>query len=69
MDVGFIWLVVGELIVITIVIIARLIFKKMEEKKVNKVLNFIERKSKDKDINDKFKECLEIIRENNKCER
>ena len=37
----------------------------MEEKKVNGILKYIEKKSKDKEINDKFKECIEIIKQNN----
>ena len=38
----------------------------MEEKKVNNILEYIEKKSKDKEVNDKFKECLDIIKQNNK---
>ena len=65
MDTGFIWLVVGEIIVIALVIIARIIFKKMEKKKINDILKYIDKKSKDKEINTKFQDCLDIIHKNN----
>lgn len=60
------WLVLGELVVIGLVFAIRYIFKKMEEKKVNNILDYIEKKSKDKEIDKKFKECMKIIEENNK---
>lgn len=60
------WLVLGELVVIGLVFAIRYIFKKMEEKKVNNILDYIEKKSKDKEVNKKFKECIKIIEENNK---
>ena len=60
------WLVLIEIIIISIILIIKYIFKKMEEKKVNNILEYIERKSKDKEIDKKFKECLEIIKENSK---
>ncbi len=65
MDNGFIWLIVGEIIVIAFVIIVRLIFKKFEKNKVNNILKYIDKKSKDKDIDDKFQECIDIIKQNN----
>lgn len=66
MDSNLKWLVIGEIIIIGIIFIARYIFKKMEEKKVNNILEYIEKKSKDKEVDKKFKECLDIIRQNNK---
>lgn len=67
MDSNLKWLVLGgELIIISIIFVGRYIFKKMEEKKVNNILEYIEKKSKDKEVNDKFKECLDIIKQNNK---
>ena len=57
------WFVLG---VIAIIFAIRYIFKKMEEKKVNNILDYIEKKSKDKEIDNKFKECMKIIEENNK---
>lgn len=66
MDSNLKWLVVGEIVIIGIIFIARYIFKKMEEKKVNNILEYIEKKSKDKEVGKKFKECLDIIKQNNK---
>lgn len=60
------WLVLGEVIIIAIIFAIKYIFKKMEEKKVNNILDYIEKKSKDKKIDNKFKECMKIIEENNK---
>ena len=57
------WFVLG---VIAIIFAIKYIFKKMEEKKVNNILDYIEKKSKDKEIDNKFKECMKIIEENNK---
>lgn len=65
MDNGFIWLIVGEIIVITLIVIVRIIFKIMEKKKVDNILKFIDKKSKDKNIDNKFKECIDIIKSNN----
>ena len=68
MDNPYIWLVLGELIIIAIIIIIKLIFNKLEDKKLDKIINFLDRKTKENKNNtmdDKFKECLKII-ENNK---
>lgn len=66
MDSNLKWLVLGELIIISIIFVGRYIFKKMEEKKVNNILEYIEKKSKDKEVDKKFKECINIIKQNNK---
>ena len=68
MDNPYIWLVLGELIIIAIIIIIKLIFNKLENKKLDKIINFLDRKTKENKnntVDDKFKECLKII-ENNK---
>lgn len=63
---GYIWLILIELVIIGLVFIIRYILKKIEERKVNKILKFIDKKSKEsKETEDKFKECLEIIKQNN----
>lgn len=63
---GYIWLILIELAIIGLVFIIRYILKKIEERKVNKILKFIDKKSKEsKETEDKFKECLEIIKQNN----
>ena len=68
LDNPYIWLVLGELIIIAIIIIIKLIFNRLENKKLDKIINFLDRKTKENKNNtmdDKFKECLKII-ENNK---
>ena len=68
MDNPYIWLGLGELIIIAIIIIIKLIFNRLENKKLDKIINFLDRKTKENKnntIDDKFKECLKII-ENNK---
>lgn len=63
---GYIWLILIELAIIGLVFIIRYILKKIEERKVSKILKFIDKKSKEsKETEDKFKECLEIIKQNN----
>lgn len=67
MDNPYIWLVLGELIIIAIIIIIKLIFDKLENKKLDKIINFLDRKTKENKNNtmdDKFKECLKIIEKN-----
>lgn len=67
MDNPYIWLVLGELIIIAIIIIIKLIFDKLENKKLDKIINFLDRKTKESKNNimdDKFKECLKIIEKN-----
>ena len=65
MNSEFIWLIVGEIFVIALVVIVRIIFKIIEKKKVDNILKYIDKKSKDKDVDDKFKECIDIIKSNN----
>jgi hypothetical protein len=63
---GYIWLILIELAIIGLVFIIRYILKKIEERKVNKILKFIDKKSKEsKETEAKFKECLEIVKQNN----
>ena len=67
LDNPYIWLVLGELIIIAIIIIIKLIFNKLEDKKLDKIINFLDRKTKENKnntIDDKFKECLKIIESN-----
>lgn len=62
---GYIWLILIELAIIGLVFIIRYILKKIEERKVNKILKFIDRKSKeDKEAEERFKACIEIIKQN-----
>ena len=60
------WLVLGEVIIIAFVFLIRFIFNKMQEhretKNIDKVLKYIDKKSKEnKDVDDKFKPITEEI--------
>lgn len=64
------WLVLAEVIIIAFVFLIRFIFNKIQEhkeaKNIDKVLKYIDKKaSESKTVEDKFKECLEIIKQNN----
>ena len=47
MDNPYIWLGLGELIIIAIIIIIKLIFNRLENKKLDKIINFLDRKTKE----------------------
>ena len=64
----FIWLIIGEAIVIIFICIIRYIFYLKENKKIDKIINAFKKEIKhnqNKDSEDKFQECLKIIKENN----
>lgn len=65
MDNCFIWLVVGELIILLFIFIVKLIFKYAEKKKIDGILEYIDKRAKEKEINKKFQECIDIINKNN----
>ena len=65
------WLVLGEVIVVIFLLILKFIYDKIKEhkdtKNIDKVLEYIDKKSKEnEDVTDKFKECLDIIKKNSK---
>ena len=67
MDNPYIWLVLGELIIIAFIVIIKVIFNKLENKKLDKIINFLDRKTKENKnntVDDKFKECIKIIEQN-----
>ena len=67
MDNPYIWLGLGELIIIAIIIIIKLIFNRLENKKLDKIINFLDRKTKENKnniVDDKFRECIKIIEQN-----
>lgn len=69
MENPFIWLVIGEIIVIAIIFIVKYIFERLEDKKVDKIIKFLDSKTKDnKDTKDKLNECLKIIEQNRQKE-
>lgn len=62
------FLVIGELAVIVLILILRFIIKKMETRKIDNILEFINHKANQTNSTDKFRECLELIKQNNKME-
>ena len=67
MNSPYIWLIIGELIIIAFIITIKIIFNKLEGKKLDKIINFLDKKTKenqDNNMNDKFKECIKIIEQN-----
>lgn len=65
MESPFIWLVIGEVIIIAFIFIMKFIFDRMENKKIDKIINFMNKKTRDdKEAKDKLKDCLKIIEQN-----
>lgn len=65
---GFFWLIIGEVIVIIFICLIRYIFYLKENKKIDKIINTFKKEIKNnqnKNSEDKFQECLKIIKENN----
>lgn len=64
----FFWLIMGEVIVIIFICLIRYIFYLKENKKIDKIINTFKKEIKNnqnKNSEDKFQECLKIIKENN----
>ena len=64
----FFWLIIGEVIVIIFICLIRYIFYLKENKKIDKIINTFKKEIKNnqnKNSEDKFQECLKIIKENN----
>lgn len=68
MENAFIYLIIAEVVIILLIVGIRLLFNYLENRKIKSVLDFIDKKSKENQVNstDRFKECLEIIKQNNK---
>lgn len=68
MENAFIYLIIAEVVIILLIVGIRLLFNYLENRKIKLVLDFIDKKSKENQVNstDRFKECLEIIKQNNK---
>lgn len=65
---AFFWLIIGEVIVIIFICLIRYIFYLKENKKIDKIINTFKKEIKNnqnKNSEDKFQECLKIIKENN----
>ena len=68
---GMKWLVLFEVIFITVLLIIRFIYDRHQRNKdnenVDKVLKYINtRAQEDKEIKNKFKECIDNIKQSNK---
>ena len=64
----FFWLIIGEVIVIIFICLIRYIFYLKKNKKIDKIINTFKKEIKNnqnKNSEDKFQECLKIIKENN----
>ena len=64
----FFWLIIGEVIVIIFICLIRYIFYLKENKKIDKIIKTFKKEIKNnqnKNSEDKFQECLKIIKENN----
>lgn len=71
MNEGMKWLVLFEVIFITVLLIIRFIYDRHQRNKdnenVDKVLKYINtRAQEDKEIRNKFKECIDNIKQSNK---
>ena len=55
----YVFLVIGELIVILIIFIVGFIFRKMRQKDIKSILDFMDKKTKEKDTTNKKKKLEE----------
>lgn len=70
MDNPYKWFIIGELIIIGFIVIAKIIFNKLEDKKIDKIIEFMDKKSADnRETKDKFEECLKIIEKNKEIDK
>lgn len=67
---GFKYLIIAEVIIIVVIIVARLIFNYIENKKIKSVLEYIDKRANENSNNrtDKLKECIDIIKQANSKE-
>ena len=60
------WLIIAEVVLLLIVLGVRLIFKYLENKKIKSILKFIESRADNNGIEDRLRECIDIINQNKK---
>lgn len=60
---AYFYLIIGELIIIVFIFLIKLILNKQEHKKIDKILQFLQ-KNKDNDTTNRFDESIKIINEN-----
>ena len=69
MDKNFIWLVLIELLIIAIIVLIKVIIEHHEKKKIEKILNYFEKKAKENLV---YEERVNILKQimaskSNKC--
>ena len=64
------WLVLVQLLIIAIIVIIKVILNYYEQKKIDKILNYFDKRAKENETEKQFKMCLEMLRQNrSKVER
>lgn len=64
------WLVLVQLLIIAIIVIIKVILNYYEQKKIDKILNYFDKRAKENENEKQFKMCLEMLRQNrSKVER
>jgi len=64
----FIYLVVAELAVILLIVVIKLLFNYLENKKIKSILDFIDKRA-EANIDgraERFKECIDILKQSSK---
>lgn len=64
MNEGLIGLIIIIAIITFIVCLYGIVINAIENKKIEKIINYFKEKSAKKEANEKIKECLKIIKEN-----
>lgn len=62
----YIWLIMIGIIIILGIIIFKALTNFFENRKIDKILNYIDNKAKEKEYRKRFQECLDIIEKCNK---
>ena len=64
------WLVLVQLLIIAIIVIIKVILNYYEQKKIDKILNYFDKRAKENETEKQLKMCLEMLRQNrSKVER
>ena len=66
MNEQYIWIIMIGIIIILGIIIFRALTNFFENRKIEKILNYIDNKAKEKEYRKRFQECLDIIEKCNK---
>lgn len=61
------FIILSIIAIVVITVIVKIIFKLIEKHEVNSILEFMKKETeKDKQVKEKFEECLKIIEQNKK---